>query len=65
MSAAGRKYEHPEPREVRHMEPSARSLGMAMWWAALIVVAAVVGVSWGWIADGGLVRLAEQIGEWR
>jgi hypothetical protein len=46
------------------MEPSARGLGFALWWAVLIVVAALVGVSWGWLASGGLLRLAERIGEW-
>lgn len=51
-------------RQVVHMEPSTRALGVLMWIAVAVVVAALVGCGWGWLASGGLLGIAEQIGEW-
>lgn len=52
-------------RQVVHAVPSPNGLGVAMWIAAIVAVAALIGCGWGWLVSGGLFRLAEAIGEWR
>lgn len=49
-------------RQVVHMEPSAHALGLALWLAVLVAVAALLGVSWGWLMSGGLLVLTRGIG---
>ena len=36
--------------------------GLALWLAVLVAVAALLGVSWGWLMSGGLLVVARGIG---
>lgn len=45
-------------REVQHAPQSERGVRAASVVLALLMVALLLGVGWGWLASGGLFRLA-------